>query len=64
MPVLDGVEASSQIQNMVNNKCIDPVYIFIVSAHQAEEIFEKIKKIEIIKEFVAKPAKKVKLAKL
>jgi len=65
MPIMDGLEASSQIQDMVNEKTVSSkTNIVIISAHNEEEIIATIQKWPVIKEFVPKPAKRTKKEEL
>jgi CheY-like chemotaxis protein len=60
MPVLDGIEASLQIQKICQENNID-MNIVIISAHDSDVIYQRVKDIKIVKEFASKPIKKSKV---
>ena len=62
MPVMDGLEASQKIENLVNEgKVNKKIIIIIISAHSFESIQEQINKINIIKKFIQKPVTRKKI---
>jgi CheY-like chemotaxis protein len=64
MPVMDGIEASNKIQEMYDKNFIKACNIVIISAHDIEEISDRVKNIKLVREFVAKPVKKTKIEDL
>ena len=62
MPVMDGLEASQKIENLVNEgKVNKKIIIIIISAHSFESIQSQINNIHIIKKFIQKPITRKKL---
>ena len=62
MPIMDGLQASQKIENLVNEgKVNKKIIIIIISAHSFESIQEQINKINIIKKFIQKPVTRKKI---
>ena len=62
MPIMDGLQASREIEKLVNEKKVNKnLIIVIISAHSQESIQEQIKNISIIKRFIQKPLTRKKL---
>jgi CheY-like chemotaxis protein len=61
MPVLDGIEASLRIQKICQENNLDQMNIVIISAHDSDVIYQRVKDIKIVKEFASKPIKKSKI---
>jgi YesN/AraC family two-component response regulator len=58
MPVMDGIEASSKIEELVKNKKLNEnLKIVVVSAHNNREIINKATNLSVVKTFLAKPVK-------
>ncbi len=65
MPVMDGLEATKKIQELINNKIInDDLKIIIVSAHIEDNLINSLKEFKCIVEEVPKPLKKPKLEEI
>jgi CheY-like chemotaxis protein len=65
MPNMDGIEASKQIHDLIKSggMCSE-TKIIIVSAHEQDQILDRVKGISVIKEFVSKPIKKAKIEQI
>ena len=62
MPIMDGLQASQKIENLVNEgKVNKKIIIIIISAHSIESIQSQINNIHIIKKFIQKPITRKKL---
>ena len=62
MPIMDGLQASREIEKLVNeNKVNKNLIIVIISAHSQESIQDQMKDITIIKRFIQKPLTRKKL---
>ena len=65
MPIMNGLEATKKIQEMIDNKEInDNLKIIIVSAHIEENLLKQLENYKCIVEEVNKPLKKYKLEEL
>lgn len=59
MPEMDGIEASKVIEDMVRKEVLsENMKILILTAHDFDIIKKRADKINVIKEFIAKPVKK------
>ena len=62
MPIMDGLQASQKIENLVKEgKVNKKIIIIIISAHSIESIQSQINNIHIIKKFIQKPITRKKL---
>jgi len=50
MPKMNGIEASKKIQEMIGDNVITPLSIIMITAHDSDQMREKVKEISIIKE--------------
>ena len=62
MPIMDGLQASKKIENLVNEgKVSKKLIIIIISAHSQESIQDQMNNISIIKRFIQKPITRKKI---
>jgi CheY-like chemotaxis protein len=65
MPEMDGIEASKKINEMVlKNEVNSNLNIFVISAHENDQIKYVLSKIPIVTQFIPKPVKKSKMEEL
>ena len=65
MPIMDGLETTKNIQDLINNKIINhDLKIIIVSAHIEDNLIKSLKEFKCVVEEVPKPLKKTKLEEL
>jgi len=64
MPIMDGIEASRKIQELITHYKNYDLKIVVLSAHDTEFIHERIYGIDVIQEFIPKPIKKSKIQEL
>ena len=65
MPIMDGLETTKNIQDLINNKTINyDLKIIIVSAHIEDNLIKSLKEFKCVVEEVPKPLKKTKLEEL
>jgi CheY-like chemotaxis protein len=64
MPIMDGIEASKQIQSLCKEYGEEDMSIVVVSAHDSQMILQRLKNLQIIKEFVSKPINRNKIQTL
>jgi len=62
MPIMDGLQASREIEKLINEKKVNKnLIIVIISAHSQESIQDQMSNISIIKRFIQKPLTRKKL---
>ena len=65
MPVMDGIQVSKEVQNMISKKELNEDFqILIISAHIDSNLTKTLSGVKCIKEFVNKPVKSEKMKKL
>ena len=65
MPIMDGLETTKRIQDLINkNEINDNLKIIIVSAHIEDNLIKSLKEFKCVVEEVPKPLKKSKLEEI
>jgi len=65
MPVMDGIEASNRIEELINlNEMNKSMKIIIISAHNDQEIVNKATRLSVVKEFLPKPIKQADIERI